>query len=88
MCILCVYYSQASPITDAGLVSGGTEIIPEPPSAEVADVVIQQLTALGEPTLSSLGLVTNTPSGFVRYLLENIHVYADLPWWGTFAACK
>ena len=44
------------------------------------------LTALGEPTLASLGLCNYTPAGLVQSILENIHVFYDVPWCAAIAA--
>ena len=62
--------------------------IPEPPPIPVPPVAdpalpIVDLNALGEPTLSSLGLCNYTPPGLVQWALETLHVSADLPWWGA-----
>ena len=43
------------------------------------------LNALGEPTLSSLGLASWTPSGLIQSTLEILHV-SGLPWWGSIVA--
>lgn len=42
---------------------------------------MQQLNALGEPTLQSLGLGGWYPNGFVQQALEALHVNLDIPWW-------
>lgn len=64
--------------------------IPEPPlpppppsgmSAEAGTELIQQLNALGEPTLHSLGLAGWYPNGLVQTALEAIHVNLGVPWW-------
>ena len=62
--------------------------IPEPPSVDVTSTVVEQLNSLGEPTLSSLGLCSYYPPGWVQSLLENIHLTTGLPWWGTLVTCK
>ena len=61
--------------------------IPEPPPIpEISQPVVPlDLNALGEPTLSSLGLCNYTPPGLFQYCLENLHVACDLPWWGAIA---
>jgi len=41
------------------------------------------LNLLGEPTLHSLGLASWWPSGRMQYLMEQIHLYLDIPWWGS-----
>jgi len=64
--------------------STGQEYIPEPPSLPVFDAdseIVQQLTALGEPTLQSLGLCSWFPNGLVQSGLEAIHVGLNVPWW-------
>lgn len=40
-----------------------------------------ELNALGEPTLQSLGLGSNAPSGLFQQALEYLHVSLDCPWW-------
>lgn len=62
--------------------------IPEPPlppapsiSTETGTELIQQLNALGEPTLQSLGLGGWYPNGLVQTALEAIHVNLGVPWW-------
>ena len=57
--------------------------IPDIP-VEVADV----LNALGEPTLSSLGLINYTPPGLVQAALEYMHVSMGMPWWSAIVAGK
>ena len=44
------------------------------------------LNALGEPTLSSIGLCSWLPNGWVQYGLELLHVNLDLPWWAAIVA--
>ena len=53
----------------------------------VADLVepLQQLNALGEPSLASLGLGGWTPPGLFQQFFEMLHVSAGLPWWGAIA---
>ena len=41
---------------------------------------ISELTVLGEPTLTSLGLGGWTPIGLVQHTLELLHTYGELPW--------
>lgn len=62
--------------------------IPEPPVAPVitegeTGELIQQLNALGEPTLQSLGLGGWYPNGIVQQALEALHVSMDIPWWSS-----
>lgn len=59
--------------------------IPEPPLPPVSE---QVLNALGEPSLSSLGLCGYWPSGWYQSLLETLHVSLDMPWWSAIAASK
>jgi YidC/Oxa1 family membrane protein insertase len=42
------------------------------------------VSQLGE--LKALGLCNFTPAGFVEQLLECVHVYGGLPWWGSVVA--
>ena len=53
----------------------------------MADLVepLQQLNALGEPSLGSLGLGGWTPPGLFQQFFEMLHVSAGLPWWGAIA---
>ena len=64
-------------ITDGGYIITSKPYIPALPDDDNADLV---LNALGEPTLSSLGLCNYTPAGLLQYLLESIHVSLDVPW--------
>lgn len=81
--------SQSGIVTAApatGLSSLPPGYIPEPPVPPVStgtEEVIQQLTALGEPTLRSLGLGSWYPNGLVQSGLEALHVGLDVPWWTT-----
>lgn len=56
------------------------ESIPEPPTALVDNL---SLNALGEPSLSSLGLGGWTPSGIVQQTLEFFHAGLGMPWWAS-----
>ncbi|KAF2899865.1 hypothetical protein ILUMI_06313 [Ignelater luminosus] len=58
------------------------EPIPEPPPIpETLTESLNQLNALGEPSLTSLGLGGWTPVGFVQNCLEYLHVAFGIPWW-------
>jgi len=61
------------------------QFIPEPPSplvdSDTGSQIVEQLTALGEPTLQSLGLASCYPNGLVQRGLEALHVGLDIPWW-------
>uniref|UniRef100_A0A1Y1LNP5 Membrane insertase YidC/Oxa/ALB C-terminal domain-containing protein n=1 Tax=Photinus pyralis TaxID=7054 RepID=A0A1Y1LNP5_PHOPY len=62
------------------------EPIPEPPPVLESDALAEaasQLTALGEPTLESLGLGGWSPVGIILNCLEFLHVSMNLPWWGA-----
>nr|CAH7738488.1 unnamed protein product [Callosobruchus chinensis] len=62
------------------------EPIPEPPPIlEGVEEVINQVNALGEPTLASLGLGSFTPVGIVQNCLEYLHADIGIPWWGAIA---
>ncbi|WAR12977.1 OXA1L-like protein [Mya arenaria] len=54
--------------------------IPAPPKLELIDN-LPDLTALGEPTLQSLGLASWYPPGRMQALLEFFHVSIDMPWY-------
>ena len=41
-----------------------------------------------EESFQSLCLGGGTPSGVLQTLMENIHIYSDLPWWGTIVTSK
>ncbi|KAH8854554.1 Mitochondrial inner membrane protein OXA1L [Schistosoma japonicum] len=58
-------------------------ILPEPPLPPSKELI---LNALGEPTLSSLGLNSYWPWGWYQCMLETLHVHLELPWWGAIAA--
>nr|KAJ3422825.1 Mitochondrial inner membrane protein oxa1l [Polyrhizophydium stewartii] len=47
----------------------------------VMDGQIKAITQLGD--LHSLGLANSNPVGWCQSLLEVVHVYMGLPWWGT-----
>jgi len=53
---------------------------PPPPKVELVDH-LPELTALGEPTFSSLGLAASNPAGYMQAMLEFFHVSLDLPWY-------
>lgn len=38
---------------------------------------------LGEPTFQSIGLAHAYPSGLFQYVMEQIHLQGNLPWWAT-----
>lgn len=57
---------------------------PTPPPVPVEEIA-HTLNALGEPTLSSLGLGGYSPFGVLQTGWEFIHVTTGLPWWGTIA---
>lgn len=61
--------------------------IPEPPPIpqDVVDEAINQLNALGEPTLESLGLGGYSPVGLVQQGFEMLHIYLGLDWWAAIA---
>ena len=62
--------------------------IPKAPPIPLPESVDPQtlVNALGEPTLSSLGLGSwYTPVGWIQNSLEWLHVTFDLPWWGSIA---
>ncbi|XP_076470858.1 mitochondrial inner membrane protein OXA1L-like [Babylonia areolata] len=60
-----------------------TDYIPPPPPLPEDQVVAvpEALNALGEPTLSSVGLGSWSPSGVVQQALDMLHVSGGLPWW-------
>ncbi|XP_022920028.1 mitochondrial inner membrane protein OXA1L [Onthophagus taurus] len=57
--------------------------LPEPPPIPdgLADSLLTQTNALGEPTFASLGLGGNTPVGLVQNCFEYLHVTLGVPWW-------
>ncbi|KAL4234769.1 Mitochondrial inner membrane protein oxa1l [Mactra antiquata] len=61
--------------------------IPDVPIAPLEDIktMLPELNALGEPTLQSMGLGSNSPVGLVQQCMEMLHVGVDLPWWGAIA---
>lgn len=58
---------------------------PPPPPTLTIDQIAENLNALGEPTLSSLGLCGSTPIGWMQSGFEYLHVTTALPWWATIA---
>ncbi|KAK7481673.1 hypothetical protein BaRGS_00027046 [Batillaria attramentaria] len=61
-------------------------IPPPPPLPEAPSEVPDVLNALGEQTLSSVGLAGWSPAGLVQQGLEALHVSAGLPWWSAILA--
>ena len=53
-------------------------------ASDAAAANITELAPQGD--LASLGLCANTPVGWLQYMLEYIHIHADLPWWGAIVA--
>lgn len=60
--------------------------LPSVPIEEVAPVVVQALTPIGEPTFASLDLGGYSPVGILQSSLEYLHVSCDLPWYATIIA--
>lgn len=55
--------------------------IPDPPLIKPS---IEELAASGQSVLEELGLFSWwKPSSWLRLVYENVHLYTDLPWWGT-----
>lgn len=58
--------------------------IPPMPEPLAIRPTIEELVASGHSVLEELGLFSWwKPSGWLRLLYENVHLYTDLPWWGT-----
>ncbi|KAA3679054.1 YidC/Oxa1 family membrane protein insertase, partial [Paragonimus westermani] len=80
--------NMTSPVTQSKLFLSATTsqdilaALPEPPLPPVQE---QLLNALGEPSLSSLGLCSYWPSGWYQAVLESLHVSLELPWWAAIA---
>ncbi|XP_053402311.1 mitochondrial inner membrane protein OXA1L-like isoform X2 [Mercenaria mercenaria] len=83
----CLYRLLAARHASTGSANLPPGYIPDIPIAPMDDMktVLPELNALGEPTLQSIGLAGNSPSGCVQQLLELIHVSLDMPWWGAIA---
>ena len=82
-----IFLPQDKVIPDVPPVPEG--YIPDlPPIPDVAVEVADVLNALGEPTLSSLGLINFTPPGLVQAALEYMHVSMGMPWWAAIVAGK
>ena len=69
------------------------QYIPEPPSPPVSlddsgSQIVEQLNALGEPTVQSLGLGSWYPNGIVQSGLEALHVGLNIPWWTSIVLGK
>ena len=47
-----------------------------------------ELNALGEPTLQSIGLGSNSPSGLFQQALEFLHVSLECQWWTAIVISK
>lgn len=71
-------------------VDSAIDPIPEPPPIpqDIVDEAINQLNALGEPTLESLGLGGYSPVGLVQHAFEMLHIYLGLDWWAAIAVGK
>ncbi|KAL9975124.1 hypothetical protein ACROYT_G012242 [Oculina patagonica] len=54
-------------------------------NSEMLKDMADSLTALGEPSLSSLGLGGWSPIGIVQQCLELVHVYGDISWCASVA---
>ena len=54
--------------------------IPDPPQLISEEIIIN---SLGEPTLTSLGIVSGWPSGWVQLMLEFLHIDCSLPWYAS-----
>ncbi|XP_060569336.1 mitochondrial inner membrane protein OXA1L-like isoform X2 [Ruditapes philippinarum] len=82
--LLSVRYASTDP---ANMPPG---YIPDIPLGPIDDIktVLPELNALGEPTLQSIGLGGNNPSGLIQQLLEMVHVSLDVPWWASVVICK
>lgn len=69
--------------------STGSYLLPPPSTpllpTDATQTVVEQLNALGEPTLSSLGLASWYPNGLIQFGLEHLHVALDVPWWAAIA---
>lgn len=51
--------------------------LPLPDKASIADMV-----SSGHSVLNELGLFSwLTPPSYLRWALESLHLYADVPWW-------
>lgn len=76
--------SSTAPVTPpATNLTDGVEYIPLPPVPPIGGLDPATLTALGEPSLSSLGLTGWSPVGVITQGLELLHVHCGLPWWGS-----
>lgn len=64
--------------------------IPEPPPIpqNVVEEAVNELNALGEQSLTSLGLAGHTPVGLVQTAFEYLHVTMGLDWWAAIAVGK
>ena len=52
--------------------------------AKWASDALTELAPQGD--LASLGLCANTPVGWLQYMIEYVHIHANLPWWGAVVA--
>ncbi|XP_052817182.1 mitochondrial inner membrane protein OXA1L-like isoform X2 [Mya arenaria] len=76
LCVLTARHAS----TKTEIPEGYIPDIPAPPKLELIDN-LPDLTALGEPTLQSLGLASWYPPGRMQALLEFFHVSIDMPWY-------
>ena len=61
-----------------------SDLIPDKP----LPISLAEGQVLTEPTLESLGLASWWPAGRFQYLMENIHLGLDVPWWATIMISK
>ncbi|KAJ7698460.1 60Kd inner membrane protein-domain-containing protein [Mycena metata] len=70
-----------TPSLEEGLVSTGSELIPDP---GFVDTVVASMPPLQHGDLQALGFCSWTPAGLVQYTFELTHILTGLPWFYTF----
>jgi YidC/Oxa1 family membrane protein insertase len=79
--------TSAAAFPTPNVIDGKEELILDfIPDKPVPTDALLELAA--EPTFNSLGLASYWPVGRMQYLLEQSHLYFDMPWWATIGAGK
>jgi hypothetical protein len=77
--------TSAAAFPTPNVIDGKEELILDfIPDKPVPTDALLELAA--EPTFNSLGLASYWPVGRMQYLLEQSHLYFDMPWWATIGA--
>ncbi|RCI03318.1 Mitochondrial inner membrane protein oxa1l, partial [Rhizopus stolonifer] len=66
------------PVTDSA-----NDIVQQAVQTTAPDTLVHSAAQIGE--FKALGLCNTTPVGALESMFEYIHVFSDIPWWGTIA---